>query len=57
MDHGHCDPKAGRQLQERTNVPRTDLANGAITSREFLGAQFRAGCGPRIHGNRIAWFR
>jgi transcriptional regulator with XRE-family HTH domain len=32
-----------RRLQERTNLSRTDLANRAITSYEFLDAQLRAG--------------
>ncbi|HEY2579085.1 MAG TPA: hypothetical protein VGI74_22485 [Streptosporangiaceae bacterium] len=39
-------PKAGddlRQLQERTNLSKTDLANRAITLYEFLDAQLRAG--------------
>jgi hypothetical protein len=39
-------PKAGndlRQLQSRTNLSKTDLANRAITLYEFIDAQLRAG--------------
>ena len=32
-----------RRLQERTNLSKTDLANRAITSYEFLDAQLQAG--------------
>jgi hypothetical protein len=32
-----------RLLQERTNLSKTDLANRAITSYEFLDAQLQAG--------------
>ena len=32
-----------RRLQERTNLSKTDLANRAITSYEFLDAQMQAG--------------
>lgn len=32
-----------RRLQERTNLSKTDLANRAITSYEFLDAQIQAG--------------
>lgn len=32
-----------RLLQERTNLSKTDLANRAITSYEFLDAQLHAG--------------
>jgi|SRR6266852_230795 len=32
-----------RRLQERTNLSKTDIANRAITSYEFLDAQFQAG--------------
>ena len=32
-----------RQLEERTNLSRTDLANRAITLYEFFDAQIRAG--------------
>jgi hypothetical protein len=32
-----------RQLQERTNMSKTDLVNRAITSHEFFEAQLRAG--------------
>src|SRR5579863_6667311 len=39
-------PKAGsdlRQLQSRTSLSKTDLANRAITLYEFVDAQLRAG--------------
>jgi hypothetical protein len=39
-------PTAGddlRQLQERTNLSRTDITNRAITSYAFFDAQLRAG--------------
>jgi len=39
-------PQAGqqlRQLQERTNLSKTDLTNRAITLYEFVDAQLRAG--------------
>jgi hypothetical protein len=32
-----------QRLQERMNLSRTDLANRAITSYEFIDAQLRAG--------------
>jgi hypothetical protein len=32
-----------RQLQARTNLSKTDIANRAITSYEFLDAQLQAG--------------
>jgi hypothetical protein len=32
-----------RRLQERTNLSKTDIANRAITSYEFLDAQLQAG--------------
>lgn len=32
-----------QRLQERMNLSRTDLANRAITSYEFIEAQLRAG--------------
>jgi hypothetical protein len=32
-----------RRLQERTNLSKTDIANRAITSYEFLDAQIHAG--------------
>lgn len=32
-----------RRLQQRTNLSRTDLANRAITSYEFIDAQIQAG--------------
>ena len=32
-----------RRLQQRTNLSKTDLANRAITSYEFLNAQFQEG--------------
>jgi hypothetical protein len=32
-----------RRLQERTNLSKTDLANRAITSYEFIDAQQQAG--------------
>jgi hypothetical protein len=32
-----------RRLEERTNLSKTDLANRAITSYEFLDAQLNAG--------------
>jgi hypothetical protein len=32
-----------RRLQERTNLSKTDIANRAITSYEFLDAQIQAG--------------
>ena len=32
-----------RRLQQRTNLSKTDIANRAITSYEFLDAQFQAG--------------
>ena len=32
-----------RRLQERTNLSRTDIANRAITSYEFLDAYLQAG--------------
>jgi hypothetical protein len=32
-----------RRLQERTNLSKTDIANRAITSYEFLDAQMQAG--------------
>lgn len=32
-----------RRLQERTNLSKTDLANRAIASYEFLDAQIHAG--------------
>ena len=44
-------PKAGSQLQERTNLAKTDLANRAIASHEFIDAQLRAGCDPMAHHN------
>lgn len=47
-------PKAGsrlQQLQERTNLSKTDLANRAITSYEFLDAQLRAGCDLIVRDN------
>ncbi|HEY2579088.1 MAG TPA: hypothetical protein VGI74_22500 [Streptosporangiaceae bacterium] len=47
-------PKAGsqlQQLQERTNLSKTDLANRAITSYEFLDAQLRTGCDLIIRDN------
>lgn len=41
-----------RQLQERTNLSKTDLANRAITMYEFLDAQLRAGHELIIQDNR-----
>jgi hypothetical protein len=41
-----------RQLQERTNLSRTDLANRAITSYQFLDAQLRAGHDLIVRNNR-----
>jgi hypothetical protein len=41
-----------RQLQERTNMSKTDLANRAITTYEFLDAQLRAGHELIIQDNR-----
>jgi hypothetical protein len=41
-----------RQLQERTNMSRTDLVNRAITSHEFLDAQLRAGRDLMVRDNR-----
>jgi len=32
-----------RRLQERTNLSKTDIANRAITSYEFLDAQIQTG--------------
>jgi hypothetical protein len=32
-----------RRLQERTNLTKTDIANRAITSYEFLDAQIQTG--------------
>jgi hypothetical protein len=32
-----------RRIQERTNLSKTDIANRAITSYEFLDAQIHAG--------------
>jgi hypothetical protein len=49
-----------RQLQERTNMSKTDLVNRAITSHEFIDAQLRAGHelmvrDSRTGETRIVW--
>ena len=41
-----------RQLQERTNMSKTDLVNRAITSHEFIDAQLRAGRELMVRDNR-----
>ena len=41
-----------RRLQERTNLSKTDLANRAITSYEFLDAQMQARPGPDRQGQK-----
>ena len=33
-----------RQLQERTNLSKTDITNRAITTYEFFDAQLKSGC-------------
>jgi hypothetical protein len=51
-----------RRLQKRTNLSKTDLANRAITSYEFLDAQMRAGHDLIVRDNRtgetkVVWLR
>jgi hypothetical protein len=47
-------PKAGddlQQLQDRTGLSKTDIANRAITLYEFIDAQMRAGRDVLIRDN------
>jgi hypothetical protein len=41
-----------RQLQERTNMSKTDLVNRAITLDEFIDAQLRAGRSLMVRDDR-----
>lgn len=41
-----------RRLQERTNLSKTDIANRAITSYEFLDAQIQTGHDLMIRDRR-----
>lgn len=51
-----------RRLQERTNLSKTDIANRAITSYDFIDAYLQAGHelivrDPRTGDTQVVWFR